>query len=379
MRAGSGVPAVRASQVKRTEGGRRERLSEIIDFEPTEEQFGVFWKYIIQDDVTGINYNGTDLWITDLRKGRYKAEETVTDRFLSQFVHNIANSVNKQFNSVNNVLEADTKELRISVLHASIAKSGTSVSIRKSPPVVRNTIDGMIGSGYCTEKLMHLLINCVRAKMNFVFGGEPGAGKTELAKFYMQFIPPEERVITIEDSLELHYGDVNPGHDYVELQIREGFDYTAAIKACLRQDPDWLILSEARSTEVTSLLEQWSTGVCGFTTIHLDDLRKLPDRIQNMMNDRKDAERMANRIYSDVNIGVLVRIRRGKGGNVQRYIDQCCFYSREAGENRVYMLVENGETVSDQIPGEILRRFRHAKISDPFYCERMEEYQKCGK
>lgn len=354
-------------------------MSEMIDFEPTEEQFGVFWKYLCEETVTGVSYNGNELWVTDLKKGRYKAEEEIEEKFLTQFAHVIANCVNQQFNDVNNVLEADTKEMRFSLVHESVSKSGMSVVIRKSPPMVRNTIDGMVKNGYCSKEVLHLLVNCVLAKMNFVFGGEPGAGKTECAKFFMQFIPANERVITIEDSLELHYGEINPGHDYVELQVEEKFNYRDAIKACLRQDPDWLVLSEARSSEVTALLEQWSTGVCGFTTIHLDDLRKLPDRILNMMSDSKDAERMENRIYSDVNVGVLVRRYKDKNGEIRRYIDQLCFYSREGEENCIYMIVEDGKMVSEELPPEIRKKFERAGIKDPFFCEKMEEYKKCGK
>lgn len=354
-------------------------MGKIIDFEPTEEQFGAFWKYLAQPDVTGVNYNGKALWITDLKKGRYRAAESVDERFLLQFVNNIANCVNKQFNSVNPVLEADTKELRISILHPSVAKSGLSISIRKSPPMVRNTIDTMISTGYCSERNMHLLINCVLAKMNFVFGGEPGAGKTECAKFFMQFIPPEDRVVTIEDSLELHYGDINSMHDCVELQVKDGFDYKDAIKASLRQDPGWLMLSEARSSEVTALLESWSTGVRGFTTVHLDDLRKLPDRIQNMMDDEKDAQRMENRIYSSVGVGLLVRMGKSLDGRIKRYIDQLCFFNREAESNRIYMILEDGEVKMEELPPEIRKKFASAGIKNPFYCEKMEEFKKCGK
>lgn len=354
-------------------------MGQIIDFEPTEAQFGVFWKYICDEDVTGINFNGKDLWITNLKKGRYKVDEAVTDKFLVQFAHNIANCVNKQFNGVDNVLEADTRELRISILHPSVAKAGISVSIRKSPPMVRNTIDSLIASGYCEEKTLHLLINCVLAKMNIVFGGEPESGKTEFAKFNMQFIPPEQRVITIEDSLELHYGDINFGHDHVELQVGKNFSYRDAIKASLRQDPDWLMLSESRGKEAASLLEQWSTGVHGFTTIHLDDLRKLPDRMQSMMGDEKDAELLKNRIYSDVDVGILICKKKGDDGSVERYVDQMCFYSREQEENRIHMIVEDGKLLSEDIPEEIRKRFEHKGILDPFYCERMEEFKKCGK
>ena len=354
-------------------------MGEIATFEPTEEQFGVFWKYIKEPDVTDVDYNGSKLWITDLKKGRYEVEEEISKSFLDTFTHNIGNCVNKQFNNANKTLEADTKELRISIVHPSVAASGISVCIRKSPPIVRNTIDGMIKSGYCPEKILHLLMNCVIAKMNFVFGGEPGAGKTECAKFFMQFIPKEERVITIEDSLEIHYPDINPGADAVELRICTGFDYTDAIKTCLRQNPKWLMLSEARSVEVTSLLEQWSTGVNGFTTIHLDDLHKLPDRIQNMMNNVNDAARMENRIYRYVNVGILIRRKKEMDGSVKRYTDQLCFYAREEHKNKIYMIIQDGELVSEKLPLDILKRLRYAGIEDPFRCRNFETYRKEGK
>lgn len=254
-----------------------------------------------------------------------KRKKKVTENFLDAFTHNIANCVDAQFNNANKVLEADTKELRISIIHDSVAATGTSVCIRRSPCLVRNTINGMLNSGFCEEKVLHLLLNCVRAGMNFVFGGEPGAGKTETAKFFMQFIPKESRVITIEDSLEIHYPEINAGADAVELRIKDNFSYTDAIKACLRQNPAYLVLSEARSTEVTSLLEQWSTGVNGFTTIHLDDVRKLPDRIQSMMNNVNDARRMENRIYRYVNLGLLIRKENTQDGEIRRYLDQLCF------------------------------------------------------
>lgn len=354
-------------------------MGEMITFTPTEAQFGVLWKYLLQPNVTDVDYNGKELWITDLKTGRYRAKEQLSEQFISAFTHNISNCVNKQFNNANKILEADTKELRISIIHDSVATSGISICIRKSPCIVRSSIERMVTDGYCPKRVLHLLMNCVLAGMNFVFGGEPGAGKTECAKFFMQFIPKEERVITIEDSLEIHYADINPGADTVELRVGAGFTYTDAIKASLRQNPKWLVLSEARSVEVTSLLEQWSTGVSGFTTIHLDDVRKLPDRIQNMMSDVRDAERMENRIYRYVNVGILIRCVRQSDGRLKRYMDQLCFYSREGHENRIYMLMEDGELLSEDLPPSIARRFAQAGIADPFCCANWEKYLKEGK
>lgn len=354
-------------------------MGDVLTFEPTQEQFGIFGKYLLMRDVTDVDYNGRELWITDLKRGKYRARETISEEFIETFTHHISNCVNKQFNHANKILEADTKELRISIIHDSVTSSGVSICIRKSPCIVRNTIEKLLSEAFAPELVLQLLVNCVHAGMNFVFGGEPGAGKTECAKFFMQFIPAEERVITIEDSYEMHYGIINPDADAVELRVGAGFDYTDAIKASLRQNPKWLMLSEARSVEVKSLLEQWSTGVNGFTTIHLDDVRKLPDRILNMMNDSKDAAQMENRIYRYVDIGILIRCCKLPDGAVHRYMEQLCFYSREGKENCIYMLVEDGELVSQKLPPSIEKRLQRIGISNPYSCKDWETYIKEGK
>ena len=89
-------------------------MGEMITFEPTEKQFGVLWNYVSQPGVTDVDYNGRELWITDLKKGRYRAPEELTESFISTFTHNISNCVTKQFNNAHKVLEADTQELRLS-------------------------------------------------------------------------------------------------------------------------------------------------------------------------------------------------------------------------------------------------------------------------
>jgi len=115
-------------------------MGEMITFTPTEAQFGVLWKYLMQPNVTDVDFNGKELWITDLKTGRYRAKEQLSEQFISAFTHNISNCVNKQFNNANKILEADTKELRISVIHDSVATSGISICIRKSPCIVRSSI-----------------------------------------------------------------------------------------------------------------------------------------------------------------------------------------------------------------------------------------------
>lgn len=345
------------------------------EWELTEEEFGPFFPYIQDKNVTDIDYNGQTLWIADLRSGRYRSDVKVTEEFVERFTHRIANRVNKPFNRTSNVLEAETNELRISIVHESAAVSGRSICIRKSLPKVRHTVESILDSGYCSLKILSLLINCVKAKMNFAFCGEPGVGKTECAKFFSRFIPANQRAITIEDNLEMHFHEINPDNDCVELQVSKELSYTDAIKLCLRQNPKWIILSEARSTEVQYLLEQWSTGVYGFTTLHLDDLRNLPDRIMNMIGRSRDADRLENYIYEFISVGVLIRQYENDQGMLERYIDQMCFYDRFAGKNEIYLLVEDGKQISDVIPADILKRMHRAGIQEPFHCPETCAYE----
>ena len=215
-------------------------MGEIMTFEPTEAQFGVFWKYLQRPNVTDVDYNGSELWITDLKIGRYRVKEHLSDAFISTFTHNISNCVNRQFNNANKVLEADTRELRISIIHEAAAASGTSICIRKSPSMVRMNIERMLEESYCPERILQLLMNCVLAGMNFVFGG--GRCRKDRCAEILYAVTHTRAGSTIEDSLEIHYRDINPGADAVELRVGEDFSYTDAIKASLRQNPKWLVL-----------------------------------------------------------------------------------------------------------------------------------------
>lgn len=319
------------------------------------ESFGVFLPYIIDDNVTDLNYYDGDLWIDDLFKGRYRAKNIdISQEFINQFSTRIANVVSRNFNDTDNVLEAETETLRVSILHNSVTARNQAISIRKTPAVRRLSLENMMSTGYCTKDIIYLLIEMAKAHMNIVFCGLPGSGKTELLKFLTQYIPKDEKVMTVEDNLEIHYRTINPDSNCVEVKVdSKRFTYTDALKAVLRQNALWIILSEARSSEVKYLLEAWSSGLNGFTTLHTDDVRKIPDRMQNMLHDNLDASRMANDIYSFVNVGVLIRKKLDpRTRNIKRYIDQVCFFDRVNGENICEMAVVEGKMIKDYVMPE---------------------------
>lgn len=340
--------------------------------ELSKEYFGPLWKYIQNDAITDIDYNGKELWITNSLNERYMVSsaytrEYISPGFIEQFSQKIANVVSRQFNKRNPCLEAETSELRVTILHESVARNGRSFSIRKTPPIIRLSIVNALQEEYCSRGILALLINCVVAKMNIVVCGSPGNGKTELIKFLSSFIPANERVITIEDTQEMRYGISNPGKDCVEMKVdEEVFDYSAAIKTSLRLNPKWILLSEARSTEVKYLLESWSTGIKGLTTIHTDDVHNIPDRILNMLESRVDADRLENDIYQAVDVGILVNRSKKEDERIHRFIEQVCFFERINGNNRILLVVSGGNLLQNCLDDYVMERMTRAGIIDPF-------------
>lgn len=332
-----------------------------------DENFGELIPYIKDINVTDINWNGRQLWIDDITKGRYRSDIVLSKDFVDTFCIRISNVVSKAFNKYSPRLEAETDELRVTVVHESVSHTGTAISIRKTPAIKRiNFMEAIKNGDYCSEVVANLMSNAVKARMNILVIGLPGVGKTELVKYLTNYIFPRDRAITIEDTLEIHYADINPDKDCMELKVDDRFTYTDAIKVSLRLLPQWILLSEARSSEVKYLIEAASTGSKCITTLHADDVRKVPDRILNMIGTLVDRESVLNSIYSFFDMGILIGKKEDdKTGKIDRWIEQVCLYTRENEENKTVMLVDNSELLDFKLSKDVLRKFELAGIADP--------------
>jgi len=333
-----------------------------------EAYFGPLWSYVQDNSVTDIDFNGKVIWITSIDRPRFfitPDDLGINALFIEQFTNRVANAVSKPFNRMYPELEAETETLRITVIHESVAKSGRLFCIRKSPPSLRFNADEAIEQGYCPKDILDFLIKCVKVKQNIVICGAPGSGKTEFSKFLSQCISENERIVTIEDTLEWHLGQINPKADVIELEVGDVFDYAEALKACMRLNPTWIMLSEARSTEAKYLIEDWSSGLKGITTIHTDDVSKIPDRILNMIGDRQDARRLVNSVYEYVDLGILIKRCIRPDGSQWRRIEQICFFDRKDGENRTRMIYTADEGIME-IPAELEAKFeKNIILSEP--------------
>lgn len=331
-----------------------------------DELFGPLLPYVEDDDITDINWNGEDLWIDSLKKGRYKEECKISNHFVDQFSMKVSNLVNRSFNQYEPVLEAETDTLRISIIHSAVTNTGTSLSIRKTLPVRRINREKMLQEKYCVEEIDNFMQNAIHAHCNVFICGETGVGKTEYLKVLTEYIPAYEKVITIEDNYEIKYRKINPGKDCVEIKAGDTtyLSYSNAIKACLRQFPKWILLSEARGLEVKDLINSLSSGAYCITTGHANDARNIPSRILNMMGE--NATISLNDVYSFIDIGVLIRneIHPDKGS--ARWIDQIVLFSNENGVNTQTVIYENKKFISKEIPSSLMKKFENIGIKDPF-------------
>ena len=141
----------------------------------------------------------------------------------------------------------------------------------------------------------------------------------------------------------------------------------------------YILLLSATMVVVSCDLDKFPEGSTVTQDQKNEVVELLPDRIQSMMNNVNDARRMENRIYRYVNLGLLIRKENTQDGEIKRYLDQLCFYAREDHENRIYMLVEDGELVSEEIPKDILLKLERAGIQEPFFCESFYRYRKEGR
>jgi pilus assembly protein CpaF len=357
-----------------------------------DENYGVLLPFVKDIDVTDINWNGMQLWVDDLNKGRYMVQDIkLTPEFVESFAIRISNIANKTFNKYNPKLEAETEELRITVIHESVSHTGTSISIRKTPAVKRIEFEKSINSGdYCSREVADFISNCVKAKLNIVICGLPGVGKTELLKYLTNYIQPRDRVITIEDTLEIHYSKINVGYDCLEFKVDDKtFTYVDAIKESLRLLPQWILLSEARSREVRYLIESLSTGAKCLTTIHADDVTKIPDRIKNMLEGEAVTDNIEDQIYEFLDIVILIdkTIDIDEDGyeHIKRFISQVAVYSRDEGWNNCNVVIDEGKRTDANIQASVLKKFKLAGIDKPFeynkqdwgnQMKQVEEYRK---
>ena len=143
---------------------------------------------------------------------------------------------------------------------------------------------------------------------NIMVCGETGSGKTEFIKYLAANTRVDEKIITIEDTLELHLDRIFPERDIVAMKTNNIASYSDVLVTCMRQNPKWILLSEVRSAEaVMAVRNSISSGHYILSTIHADKAASIPNRMYSLLETNQDIDQFLKSIYRYIQLGVYIR------------------------------------------------------------------------
>lgn len=245
---------------------------------------------LLEDEtITEIMINGTKNIFIEKNGAITKSEKRFASREkLQDVVQQIAAGANRMVNEASPIVDARLSDgSRVNVVLPPVALDGPNVTIRKFPKETI-TIDHLISWESIGQEAANFLTTLVRAKYNIFISGGTGSGKTSLMNALSQFIPKDERIITIEDNAELQILDIP---NLVRLEARNAnTEGTGAItireliKSALRMRPDRIIVGEVRSGEAIDMMQAFNTGHEGsLSTGHANSTKDMLSRLETMV------------------------------------------------------------------------------------------------
>jgi len=307
-----------------------------IDFGPVKE-------FIENNDITDISYsNGGQVWLKTLSRGLFRVEDSaINNAFMEKLAFQCSNVMGKTFNMAHPFLDAEGAELRLNFIHDSIAKNGIACVIRKTPAKIRLEKEKILQEKYIELDIHEFLIQCVLGHCNIIVSGETGSGKTEFVKYLAAHTREDEKLITIEDTLELHLDKIFPHRDIVSMKTNNIASYTDVLVTCMRQNPKWILLSEVRSAEaVMAVRNSISSGHYILSTIHADKAISIPNRMYSLLETNQDIDQFIKSIYRYIQIGVYIRGFQDK--ITKRFV-------REIAEVTEFYVDENNNAINNTI------------------------------
>lgn len=251
-------------------------------------ELGKLQELLEDPEITEIMVNGTDPVFIE-KKGRLSQIPVrfETEEKLCHVIWQIAAGCNRTVNEARPIMDGRLKDgSRVNVVLPPVALNGPLLTIRRFPekPI---TMEQLIRFSSISREAAELLASLVKAGYNILVSGGTGSGKTTALNALSAFIPPEERVITIEDSAELQLQGLP---NLVRLETRvasvEGCQEITIrdlIRTSLRMRPSRLIVGEVRGKEAIDMLQSVNVGHCGMTTIHANSIRDVVSRLETLV------------------------------------------------------------------------------------------------
>ena len=289
-----------------------------------------FGKYLDDESINEIAYNGGNLiWTEDIIGNWVSHESELSFSAAQSFANACAAYKNDKIERQKPILSCilSTGERVQIVIPNATKENHISITIRK-PSKVRYTIDDYINNGSIDANMANELKIAIENGKNIIICGETGSGKTTFMKTLIDFIPLDERIITIEDVEEIKFWDHK---NFVQLfypseaKSDSLVNATTLLKSCLRMKPSRILLAEVRGGETYDFLNVISSGHNGsMTSCHAGSVKSAIDRLVMMSMQNTQAQVLGKDMLLDIvsnTIDYIVVFKRlGKKRQVTEYL-----------------------------------------------------------
>lgn len=320
---------------------------------------------IIKDDqITEVMINGPDNIFIEKSGKLYRLDQKFDDEEqLEDIIQKIVGQAGREVSQANPIVDTRLKDgSRVNVVLPPISLNGAIVTIRKfsKKPM---TIQQLIRYGSINEEVAEFLELLVRAKYNIFISGGTGSGKTTFLNALSNYIPHDERVITIEDSAELQIEGIT---NLVSLETRNSnaagsgaITIRDLIKSSLRMRPERIIVGEVRGGEALDMLQAMNTGHDGsLSTGHANSTQDMLSRLETMVLQGSEGlplEAIRQQIASAVDIIIHLSRLRDKS---RRTMEICEVIGYENGQiqlNPLYVFEEDSNSTLEVVSGTLNR------------------------
>jgi pilus assembly protein CpaF len=314
------------------------------------------------ENITEIMINGPGDIFIEIEGNVFKTDTRFESKEkLEDVIQSIVSKVNRTVNESSPIVDARLADgSRVSVVLPPVALNGPILTIRKFSSSVL-TMDKLISWGSITKEAAKLIDILVKAKYNIFISGGTGSGKTTMLNVLAQYIPSEERIITIEDSAELQINNI---YNIAKLETRnsntEGkgeITIKDLIRASLRMRPERIIVGEVRGAEALDMLQAMNTGHDGsISTGHANSNADMISRLETMVlcGAVLPLEAIRQQIASAIDIMIHLSRLRDKTRKIMEITEIVGYKDGQVLMNPIYLFQEDSCNDVNKVAGSLL-------------------------
>ena len=325
--------------------------------------FGLLDAIMADDDITEVMINGPEDIFIEKKGCLQKLDQSFESESRLEDIVQIVGLAGREVNQANPIVDTRLPDgSRVNVVLPPIARNGATVTIRKFSKTPM-TIEQLIKFGSITQDIANVLEKLIRAKYNIFICGGTGSGKTTFLNALSNYIPKEERVITIEDSAELQIVGID---NLVSLETRNANASGAGqitirdlIKSSLRMRPERIVVGEVRGAEALDMLQAMNTGHDGsLSTGHANSTKDMLSRLETMVLQGAEGlplEAVRQQIASAIDIIIHLSRLRDHSRKTMEITEVIGYENGEIILNPLYRFEEDENSTLEKVSGTLKR------------------------